>query len=70
MGSYCYILSDPTLKTDATRVPKRMMFIRSRELSGMSDRRPGSLSQVAERQRVKRASGEIPSVNANRKMEK
>jgi hypothetical protein len=49
VDSYCYVLSYQAFETDPTKVPKRMMLTYSRELSGMSDRRPGSLSQVAGR---------------------
>jgi hypothetical protein len=48
--SYCYVLSDHALKTDATHVLKWVMLIRSGELLGMSDWRPRFLSQAAERQ--------------------
>jgi hypothetical protein len=53
MGSYYYVLSYQVLKTNATQVPKRVMFIQGGELPGMSVWRPGSLSRVIGRERVK-----------------
>jgi hypothetical protein len=70
VDSYCYVLSYQALKTDATRVSKWAMLIRSEELLGMSDRRPRSLSRVIERKWVRQTGGEIMSTHANRMVEK